>query len=157
MSRPVGGSQSNWVVERSGSEATSASENNVHFHQSGTFLSPFPVDLTNPSPESTNPDQDQPLTFDRTRLAVVLAGSRGPLQPGSSHTQSMARVLLSGLPNLHSSPLGRAIAAQDRDNTGGERLDSTGAGGAHSIVNDEKSTGHVLGLGCYSSDDEDNT
>ncbi|XP_029563280.1 uncharacterized protein si:dkey-86e18.1 isoform X1 [Salmo trutta] len=158
LSRPVGGAQSNWVVERTGSEATSASENKVHFHQSGTFLSPFPVDLTNPSPESTNPDQDQPLTFDRTRLAVVLAGSRGPLQPGSSHTQSLARVLLSGLPNLHSSPLGRAIAAQDRDNTGGERLDSTGAGGAHSIINDEKSTGHVLGLGCYSSsDDEDNT
>uniref|UniRef100_A0A8C7SU68 Si:dkey-86e18.1 n=1 Tax=Oncorhynchus mykiss TaxID=8022 RepID=A0A8C7SU68_ONCMY len=103
------------------------SENKVHFHQSGTFLSTFPVDLTNPSPESTNPDQDQPLNFDRTRLAVVLAGSRGPLQPGSSHTQSLARVLLSGLPNLHSSPLGRAIR-RDR---------------------------HVLGLGCYSSSDDE--
>uniref|UniRef100_A0A4W5NSS0 Si:dkey-86e18.1 n=1 Tax=Hucho hucho TaxID=62062 RepID=A0A4W5NSS0_9TELE len=158
LSRPVDGAQSNWVVERTGSDATSASENQVHFHQSGTFLSPFPVDLTNPSPaasESTNPDQDQPLTFDRTRLAVVLAGSRGPLQPGSSHTQSLARVLLSGLPNLHSSPLGRAIAAQDRDNTRGERLDSTGTGGAHSTINDEKSIGHVLGLGCYSSSDDE--
>ncbi|XP_020354834.1 uncharacterized protein si:dkey-86e18.1 isoform X4 [Oncorhynchus kisutch] len=155
LSRPVGGAQSNWVVKRTGSDATSASENKVHFHQSGTFLSTFPVDLTNPSPESTNPDQDQPLNFDRTRLAVVLAGSRGPLQPGSSHTQSLARVLLSGLPNLHSSPLGRAIAAQDRDNTGAERRDSTGAGGAHSTVNDEKSTGHVLGLGCYSSSDDE--
>ncbi|KAK6314028.1 hypothetical protein J4Q44_G00154870 [Coregonus suidteri] len=160
LSRPVGGAESNWVVESTESDATSASENQGHFYQSGTFLSPFPVDLTNASPaasESTNPDedQDQPLTFDRTRLAVALAGSRGPLQPRSYHTQSLARVLLSGLPNLHSSPLGRAIATQDRDNTGGERIDSTGTGGAQITVNDEKSTGHVLGLGCYSSSDEE--
>lgn len=49
LSSPVGRVESNWVVERTGSDATSASENYGHLHQSGTFSS-FPVELTNPIP-----------------------------------------------------------------------------------------------------------
>ncbi|KAJ7986580.1 hypothetical protein DPEC_G00341340 [Dallia pectoralis] len=143
----VGGKEWNCVNERTGSDATAASTNQRNLQQTGMFLHPFPVVFTNPNSvasECTIPaqDQDQPLTFDRARLAVAVAGSRGPVQPGSSHTQSLARVLLSGLPNLHSSPLGQAIAAESKSNTVGE-------------VKDEERTGHVLELCCYSSSDEE--
>ncbi|XP_062412752.1 uncharacterized protein si:dkey-86e18.1 [Sardina pilchardus] len=57
------------------------------------------------------PDQDQPLAFDRTKLSVVVAGCRGPLV-GTQQTESLAQLLFSGLPNLHSSPLAQARAAQ---------------------------------------------
>ncbi|KAG7487721.1 hypothetical protein MATL_G00026390 [Megalops atlanticus] len=93
------------------------------------------------------PEQDQPLSFDATRMAVKLAGSRAA--PRGLPTDSMARVLLSGLPNLHSSPLAKTLAAQ-----GG-----AGAGKGTTQPSDPspapQSTGNVLGLDCYSSSDED--
>ncbi|KAL1022514.1 hypothetical protein UPYG_G00028700 [Umbra pygmaea] len=160
LSSPVIEKEWNCVTERKGSDSTTASDNQRNLQQPGKFLHAFPVGLTNPSPavsELACPDQDQPLTFDRTRLAVAIAGSRGPVQPGSSHTHNLARVLLSGLPNLHSSPLGQAIAAQNREETGEERLECPGRGKFHSMAKDEENTGHVLGLACYSSDEEENT
>ncbi|XP_008405556.1 uncharacterized protein LOC103463759 isoform X1 [Poecilia reticulata] len=45
--------------------------------------------------------QDQPLSFDQTRLAVAAAAFRGPaLRQSSTQTQNLARMLQSGLPNL---------------------------------------------------------
>uniref|UniRef100_A0AAY5K085 Uncharacterized protein n=1 Tax=Esox lucius TaxID=8010 RepID=A0AAY5K085_ESOLU len=160
LSSTVGGNEWNCVNERTGIDATSASDKQRNLQQTGMLLHPFPVGWTNAYPvdsESTRPtqDQDQPLTFDRTRLEVAVAGSRGPVQPGSSHTQSLARVLLSGLPNLHSSPLGQAIAAQNQCSTGREGLDCAGTEVIHCVVKDEERTGHVVELCCYSSSDEE--
>uniref|UniRef100_A0A3Q3VVB9 Uncharacterized protein n=1 Tax=Mola mola TaxID=94237 RepID=A0A3Q3VVB9_MOLML len=84
--------------------------------------------------EAASGDQDQPLSFDRTRLAVAAAAFRGPLvQQGSSPTQNLARVLQSSLPNLINASLKQTFPTQNR----------------------EQSTCHVLGLDCYSSSDED--
>ncbi|MEQ2297872.1 hypothetical protein AMECASPLE_039142 [Ameca splendens] len=45
--------------------------------------------------------QDQPLSFDQTRLEVATAALRGPALPqSSSQTHSLARMLRSGFPNL---------------------------------------------------------
>ncbi|KAJ8277849.1 hypothetical protein GJAV_G00080850 [Gymnothorax javanicus] len=57
------------------------------------------------------PEQDQPLSFNTTRIALKLAGTR--TAPKQLYSDSMTRVLLSGLPNLHSSPLAHAAEAQD--------------------------------------------
>ncbi|XP_034387242.1 uncharacterized protein LOC117729938 [Cyclopterus lumpus] len=96
-----------------------------------------------PNSEAACADQDRPLTFDHARLAVAAAAFRGPPPPrGSAQTRSLARVLHSGLPNLSNAAarltiLGSAVAqkgaAEDR----------------------EERTGHVLGLDCYSSSDEE--
>lgn len=129
---------------------------------------------TNSISETTN--QDQPLSFDRTRLAVAAAAFRGSsVQPGSSQTQNLARVLQSGLPNLRNSPSGQTFSLQrrgteDNDGTsmalvvreeGGIQEHKSDCGAAERIPEKSKArttdetTRHVLGLGCYSSSDED--
>lgn len=172
---PLSGSESDWANEKTGSDKT-AYEKHGHFGQSNTQpnagLAPTKPSLA--SSDHVNVDQDQPLTFDHTRLAVALAGSRGPVvHPDSSHTHSLTRVLFSRLPNLHSSLLGRAIEAQSRDpswagekrigegSTTGMRPDSESKDTtertvtSNSTVTTQEKLGHVLGLGCYSSSDEE--
>uniref|UniRef100_A0A096LRG9 Si:dkey-86e18.1 n=1 Tax=Poecilia formosa TaxID=48698 RepID=A0A096LRG9_POEFO len=87
--------------------------------------------------------QDQPLSFDRTRLAVAAAAFRGPaLRQSSSQTQNLARMLQSGLPNLSK------FHSQQTENN------SSCAAASDSGLTEDKS-GHILGLDCYSSSDED--
>lgn len=170
-----------WSHRRTGSGETSFRVNQEHLSQS-EFHSTQATHITSHCPiasESGNAAQDQPLSFDQTRLAVALAGCRGPVQPGSSPTPSIARVLLSGLPNLHSSPLGQAIAAKARDTASTEAglpqevmkgegrtsaldidCERNPAGGEKtgtpcSTKDSDRGTGHILGLSCYSSSDEE--
>uniref|UniRef100_A0A4W6CY68 Si:dkey-86e18.1 n=1 Tax=Lates calcarifer TaxID=8187 RepID=A0A4W6CY68_LATCA len=100
---------------------------------------------TNPMSETSEAvcaDQNQPLSFDQTRLAVAAAAFRGPSgQLSSSQTQSLARVLQSGLPNLKCKS----------DCETAERIHEKSS----NTNTTEERTGHVLGLDCYSSSDED--
>ncbi|XP_076578474.1 uncharacterized protein LOC143314975 isoform X2 [Chaetodon auriga] len=146
-------------------------------HSETRFQAPVPSNLMSETSEAVCADQDQPLSFDHTRLAVASAAFRGPSgQRGSSQTQSLARVLQSGLPNLvnasfrqtcstHSgvtesddgttmgSILGQKSAVQDRksDCEAAERT----PGKSSSTGTTGERTGHVLGLDCYSSSDEE--
>ncbi|XP_056133682.1 uncharacterized protein si:dkey-86e18.1 isoform X2 [Lampris incognitus] len=162
---------------------TSADATRPHLSQSeGKCSTSVPASVGPKSSERTCLDQDQPLSFDRTRLAVAAAGLRDAvLQPGSSHTRSLARVLQSGLPNLCSSPLGQSLATQRTDAAGAEGkkmvmesvTGKTGAverhkpsfepkpemaevmpGKSHNTGTTRDKTRHVLGLDCYSSSDE---
>ncbi|XP_028817796.1 uncharacterized protein LOC114769176 isoform X1 [Denticeps clupeoides] len=74
------------------------------------------------------PGQDQPLTFDQTRLSVAVAASRRPA--ALRQTDSLAQVLFTGLPNL-----------QTRRSSQASRT--------------EPAPRDVLGLSCYSSSDEE--
>ncbi|XP_029939883.1 uncharacterized protein LOC115382308 [Salarias fasciatus] len=115
-------------------------------------------------------DQDQPLSFDQTRLAVAAAAFRGPsVQTISSQTQKLARLLQSGLPNLSNSQSRQTL--QERDAKNSEVSAQRPAAGHNTSHNSkdterisgklssngiaEERTGHVLGLDCYSSSDED--
>ncbi|XP_029005013.1 uncharacterized protein si:dkey-86e18.1 [Betta splendens] len=131
---------------------------------------PVPTNPISATSEGGCRDQDQPLCFDRTRLAVAAAAFRGSsVQLGSSQTQTLARVLQSGLPNLSNSTSRQQFALQS---TNTENNDRTTAGlvvrwqsvvqgqesdpGAANIPekSTNNSTGHVLGLDCYSSDED---
>ncbi|XP_070765355.1 uncharacterized protein [Enoplosus armatus] len=138
---------------------------------------PDPSKPTTETSEAVCADQDQPLSFDHTRLAVAAAAFRGPsAQRGSSQAQSLARVLQSGLPNLVNASLRQTFSTQSRDteNDGGATMGSVV--GQKNTTQDHKSeceaaeripgksshagtteerTGHVLGLDCYSSSDEE--
>lgn len=137
------------------------------------FQTPVP---TNPNSETSeavcadqDQDQDQPLSFDHMRLAVAAAAFRGPpVQQGSSQTQSLARVLQSGLPNLVNASLRQTLSTQSRDDDGAtvgtvvvqrRKLDCEVAeripGKSSNAGTIEERTGHVLGLDCYSSSDEE--
>ncbi|XP_074492034.1 uncharacterized protein LOC141768044 isoform X2 [Sebastes fasciatus] len=135
------------------------------------FQTPVP---TNPNSETSeaacaDQDQDQPLSFDHMRLAVAAAAFRGPpVQQGSSQTQSLARVLQSGLPNLVNASLRQTLSTQSRDDDGATvgtvvvqrcKLDCEVAeripGKSSNTGTTEERTGHVLGLDCYSSSDEE--
>lgn len=102
--------------------------------------------LSEPSASVDLPNQDQPLAFDRTRLSVAVAGYRGPLA-GPQQTERLSEVLFSGLPNLHGSLQAQARAAQSGSKEETEKTLSSESG--------PHSTSDVLGLGCYSSSDED--
>lgn len=127
--------------------------------------------------EAVSGDQDQPLSFDHTKLAVATAAFRGPsFQQGFSQTQSMARVLQSSLPNLLNTSLRQTSSAQSRDGLNDHGAMIPSVAGKKRAVRDcnsdceaveripgksstsgttEQRTGHVLGLDCYSSSDED--
>lgn len=111
--------------------------------------------------------QDQPLSFDRARLAVATASCRGPSdQQSLSQTQKLTRILQSSLPNLCNSSLGRTSLAQICGSTElGESCDvkatehpiGQGNNMKETVLQPTetiKKTGHVLGLGCYSSSEE---
>lgn len=136
-------------------------------------LSCFEIKLQPPVPNHTNPisetsdsvcaDQDQPLCFDQTRLKVAAAAFRGSsAQRGSSHAQSLATVLQSGLPNLGNTSLILSTRTSDTGKDGksvtGSAVDSDAVrtpGKSCSLGTTEEQTGHILGLDCYSSSDEE--
>uniref|UniRef100_A0A3Q3DKM2 Si:dkey-86e18.1 n=1 Tax=Hippocampus comes TaxID=109280 RepID=A0A3Q3DKM2_HIPCM len=99
-----------------------------------------------PTVEVVSKNQDQPLNFDRTRLAIVAAAFRAASDhQGVSQTQNLARTLQRSLLNLGnmaaevSSVVGQKEAAE-------ESAQRTAA---------KSSRGHVLGLDCYSSSGEE--
>ncbi|XP_034531856.1 uncharacterized protein si:dkey-86e18.1 isoform X2 [Notolabrus celidotus] len=113
-------------------------------------------------------DQDQPLSFDRTRLAVAVAAYRGPVsQLGSSQTQSLTRVLQSGLPNLMTSSPSSSSQSRDSQSDEGSTLGSVmeqrtqvlaaerNSGKSSVSQTAEERSAHVLGLDCYSSSSDD--
>ncbi|XP_035509910.1 uncharacterized protein si:dkey-86e18.1 isoform X1 [Morone saxatilis] len=139
------------------------------------FQSPFPH--ISGTSETVFTDQDQPLSFDHTRLAVAAAAFRGPsAQTGSTQTQSLARVLQSGLPNLVNASLRQTFSTQSTDTEKDDKAAMGSVVGQKSAAQDRKSeceaaeripgkssntgttegrAGHVLGLDCYSSSDEE--
>ncbi|XP_019936290.2 uncharacterized protein [Paralichthys olivaceus] len=136
---------------------------------------PVPTTPRSETSETVCADQDQPLSFDRTRLAVATAAFRGPsAQLSPSQTQSLARVLQSGLPNLSNSPSGQILSSLNGDTESDVRTTEGLVFGQKGAVQEHKSeceaaeripekslntwttderTGHVLGLDCYSSSD----
>ncbi|XP_049444172.1 uncharacterized protein si:dkey-86e18.1 [Epinephelus fuscoguttatus] len=144
-------------------------------HSETKFYTPLPTNPISESSEAVCAHQDRPLAFDQTKLAVAAAAFRGPsVQRGSSQTQSLARVLQSGLPNLVNASLKQTFSTHSTDaqNDGNATVGSE----QKSVVQDRKSdceaaerihgkssstgteeerTGHVLGLDCYSSSDEE--
>nr|XP_020443146.1 uncharacterized protein LOC109952419 [Monopterus albus] len=140
-------------------------------HLKGRFQNPITINLASGTSQAVCADQDQPLSFDHTRLAVATAAFRGTsVQLKSSPTQSLAMVLQSGLPNLSSAPTGQTFSLHSRGTENGTTVGSFGAVQEHKSDFDtaervpkkssdtnttEERTGHVLGLDCYSSSDED--
>lgn len=138
--------------------------------------------LSNPlseTPAAACGDQDKPLSFDPTQLAVASAAFRGQTPRFvSSQTQSLARVLHSGLPNLRNSSSGqvstmsrgRSRGTEDDDGAmvglvtvqegdvplcklKGERAERKPETSLNSSTTEEK-TANVLGLDCYSSSED---
>ncbi|XP_068599969.1 uncharacterized protein si:dkey-86e18.1 [Brachionichthys hirsutus] len=115
---------------------------------------------TSETSDATCADQDRPLSFNHTRLAVAAAAFRGPsAQRGPSQIQSLARVLISGLPNLANASVRQTLPTQSSDT---EHGDGSGVGSAekspgeaHIVGSTEDRAGHVLGLDCYSSSGEE--
>ncbi|KAM3620480.1 uncharacterized protein V6R79_024172 [Siganus canaliculatus] len=114
-------------------------------------------------------DQDQPLSFDHTKLAVAAAAFRGcSVRQGFSQSQCLASVLQSGLPNIVNASLKKTVSTQSRDTEdGGRAMTATqdcksDCEAADRIAEKTPSTdptgertGHVLGLDCYSSSGEE--
>ncbi|MCJ8743602.1 hypothetical protein PDJAM_G00095920 [Pangasius djambal] len=99
-----------------------------------------------PTHPSDLPDQDLPLSFDHSRLAIAVAGSRRASTGQQNETHTLAHVLRNSLPNLHSSTLAQVPGPPERKGTKPSPCTEQNAG----------KTEHVLGLGCYSSSsDED--
>ncbi|KAF3691137.1 hypothetical protein EXN66_Car006812 [Channa argus] len=146
-------------------------------HSENIFQTLVPKSVISETSETACADQDQPLSFDSTRLAVAAAAFRGSsVQVNSLQTQTLSRVLHSGLPNLNNCSSARTFSLQSR---GTENNNGTEAGlaidwdrgvqqhksacGAAEMIPDtstnsstpEKRTCHILGLDCYSSTDED--
>uniref|UniRef100_A0A673A0G6 Uncharacterized LOC115418716 n=1 Tax=Sphaeramia orbicularis TaxID=375764 RepID=A0A673A0G6_9TELE len=161
-----------------GSHQTSTSERHKVLSQSDTR---FPTHIPSSSVTLCTEDQDQPLSFDKTRLAVAAAAFRGSsVHLGSSQAQSLAQVLQSGLPNLVNSASGQRFSIQISDSLGirenNDKLTKESAYGQKDAALEQKSdcdpeernpeeslssgmikekAGHLLGLDCYSSSDEE--
>ena len=148
----LGGGESDLACIWTGSSKTSG-------EQGPLSVSPVPteVDLA---------DQDQPLSFNHTRLAIAAAAFRGPsVQHGSSQTQNLARMLQCGLPNLVNTSVRQIVSTQCREteNVDGvvpdpksdcEETERPPDKPSNTRTTEER-TGHVLGLDCYSSSDEE--
>ncbi|XP_060934416.1 uncharacterized protein si:dkey-86e18.1 [Limanda limanda] len=169
-SRQWSGAEPDLVSSRTGCHQTSATERERPLRYSeARRQTPVPTKPRSETSETVCADQDQPLSFDRTRLAMATAAFRGPsAQLSSSPTQSLARVLQSGLPNLSNSLSGQTFSAQNRDKerdvgtTEGLVFRLKGGVQGHKSECEaaerkpektEESTGHLLGLDCYSSSD----
>lgn len=95
---------------------------------------------------STCTDQDQPLCFDKNRLAVATAAFRGPLAKGSSSEgQNLAMVLQSKLPNLTNGPSERTLPDRSKEKNP-DQVQSPPR---------EPPAAHVLGLDYNSSSDDE--
>ncbi|XP_058612503.1 uncharacterized protein si:dkey-86e18.1 isoform X2 [Onychostoma macrolepis] len=104
-------------------------------------------ELRTPSAPATTqasdpPDQDLPLCFDQSRLAVAVASSRVALAAQQQDTGTLTRVLLTGLPNLHCLPLAQTAAKEATCQP-------------PSAETAQSKTEHLLGLGCYSSSSDE--
>ncbi|XP_071343471.1 uncharacterized protein [Trachinotus anak] len=171
------GPDSDLASSWTGCHKTSATERQGPLSYSETrFQNPVPTNLKSETSEAVCADQDQPLSFDRTRLAVATAAFRGLSdQLASSPTQSLARVLQCGLPNLSNSASGQIFSSKSRgtENDDGTMMSLVAGqkGGVQACKSDceaaegtpekpstssttEETTGHILGLDCYSSSDE---
>ncbi|XP_044056800.1 uncharacterized protein si:dkey-86e18.1 isoform X2 [Siniperca chuatsi] len=173
-SRQWTGGESDLACNWTRCHKTSAPERQIPLSHSET---PVPTNQISETSEAVYADQDQPLSFDHTRLAVAAAAFRGPsLQRGSSQTQSLVRMLQSGLPNLVNASLRQTSSTQSRKTENDDGATMGSVVGQKSDVQDHKSdcesaeripgksshtgtteerTGHVLGLDCYSSSDEE--
>lgn len=100
-----------------------------------------------PTRSAELPDQDLPLSFDHSRLAIAVAGSRGASSGQHSETNTLAHVLRNSLPNLHSSALAQVPETPERNL----------AKPSPCTEQNEAKTEHVLGLGCYSSSSDEET
>ncbi|XP_060773525.1 uncharacterized protein si:dkey-86e18.1 [Neoarius graeffei] len=100
-----------------------------------------------PTHSSNLPGQDLPLSFDQSRLAIAVAGSRDVSSRQQNETNILARVLHNSLPNLHSSALAQVPGLPERKGTNSSSC----------TENSEGKTEHVLGLGCYSSSSDEET
>uniref|UniRef100_A0A3B4A0R0 Uncharacterized protein n=1 Tax=Periophthalmus magnuspinnatus TaxID=409849 RepID=A0A3B4A0R0_9GOBI len=92
-------------------------------------------------PNLDSPDQDLPLCFDQSRLAVAVAPFRGAAAAlGLTKTNNLARVLQSGLPNLGNSAMTYSnecrYSMSEKPQCAAQKR-------------------HLLGLDCYSSSDEE--
>ncbi|KAM7388512.1 hypothetical protein PAMP_024682 [Pampus punctatissimus] len=172
---------SDLATHRTGCHITSGTQR--HRHLETRFQTPVVTNTISETSEAVCADQDRPLRFDHARLAVAAAAFRGPSdQRGICQTQSLARMLQSGLPNLNNASLGQTFSTQSRDAVGpGESNEGTTRGSdvrqkdvvrghesdceaAKGTPVKSSSTGtteekqkicHVLGLDCYSSSDEE--
>ncbi|KAL4634960.1 hypothetical protein GN956_G14431 [Arapaima gigas] len=93
------------------------------------------------------PGQDEPLCFNLERMPLIFA--RSQVTQRNPDADSLTRVLLSGLPNLHSCPRAQAVTAQ-KNTTITTAVDEPVRSSRTS-----QSMPHVPGLICYSSSDED--
>lgn len=133
--------------------------------------------LSNPlseTPAAACGDQDKPLSFDPTQLAVAAAAFRGQTPRFvSSQTQSLARVLHSGLPNLRNSSSGQVSTSRGTEDADGAMVGlvtvqegdvplckfkgETAQRKPETSLNSstaEEKTANVLGLDCYSSSED---
>ncbi|XP_067240879.1 uncharacterized protein si:dkey-86e18.1 [Chanodichthys erythropterus] len=112
-------------------------------HTSLTNIQELPSPSATVSTEASDlPDQDLPLCFDQARIAMAVASSRVALAGQQQDTSTLTRVLLTGLPNLHSLPLAQAAANE------GTRQPSN-------AETDQSKTKLLPGLGCYSSSSDE--
>lgn len=165
--------ESDLATSRTGSCKASATERQGPLgHCETRFQTPFPTNPVSKTPGAVYADQDQPLSFDHTRLALATAAYRRPSdQRGFPQTQSLARLLQVSLPNLNNSPLGQTFSTKKGDTVGSRE---SNGGAAMGSMSGQKSdcertekmpkksscpsttgagTDHVLGLDCYSSSD----
>lgn len=148
-------------------DASQQNESGFISRMTGCFA---PTKLVSETSKAICAVEDQPLSFDQTRLAVAAASFRGtPVQPSSSQTQSLARILQCGLPNLNNSLSRQIYSEKSKDGvseTVGQKAafqennSNCGAAGripgkSSNVETMEEKTGHVLGLDCYSSSDDD--
>uniref|UniRef100_A0A671Q3W4 Si:dkey-86e18.1 n=1 Tax=Sinocyclocheilus anshuiensis TaxID=1608454 RepID=A0A671Q3W4_9TELE len=125
-----------------------SNQNTLHQEEAGNRISRTNIqELRTPSAAATTqasnpPDQDLPLCFGQSRLAVAVASSHVALAGQQQDTGTLTRVLLTGLPNLHSLPLAQTAAKEaTRQSPSAETAQSK--------------TEHLLGLGCYSSSSDE--
>ncbi|XP_073673040.1 uncharacterized protein [Garra rufa] len=122
-------------------EGTNPQEAGNHTFYSNIQQLPTPSATAN-TQASNLPDQDLPLCFDQSRLAVAVASSRVALAGQQQDTGTLTRVLLTGLPNLNSLPLAQTTAKE------ATRKQSSAESG-------QNKSEHLLGLGCYSSSSDE--
>lgn len=159
------------VTGSSGTEShkTSATETQGLLNQSATRLhsSQVPSSTMGINTHTDSANQDLPLSFDQTRLAVVAAPLKGSsVAQGLCQTQSLVRVLQSGLPNLGAHINNRSLT----DTNTRPMAESTDGHKDHvreetsSAAPEKRATiiglvtekgGHILGLDGYSSSSDD--
>ncbi|CAL1592892.1 unnamed protein product [Knipowitschia caucasica] len=159
----------------SGGQAETCCMRNQKTSLTKTLLNYTETRILNPS-SLDNPEQDLPLMFDESRLAVAVAAFRGSSAALElTKTNDLARVLQSGLPNLGNSVIAQANHQELMDKTQRliESTMSTNECTSSAPEEEAKSSslqqvpggplsvggttdrGHLLGLDCYSSSDDD--